>query len=571
MLFLIKLMKRIVDGSNYGFALPTLLIVSLVMLTVLVSAVSASSSISKELDNQYYRRYAKEAAESGAARATACLTKDLSVATWSVNSLTLRPETNCDGSVIGGASQYVYTTPTLRTKFTVGAVTTTATHVEVTTVGVTELFRQSNSASVRESYPFTLITNVPLGTVTSTYSSSGINQVCGIIDGQTWCWGVNSNGQLGNGTQNDTNVPVRVSRDSGVLLGKTDKLVAVGNLHACIVTTEDKVYCMGYNASGQIGDGSFTDRSVPTPVDTSTGLAGKTITDLVANDSSICAVASGDVYCWGSGAYGKLGNGSTSNQNKPVRVSTIGTTNGLTVTALGATPQGRFTCAVAGGKAYCWGDNDRGQLGDQTTSQRTSPVAVYAGGVLAGKTVTDIASAGGLALAAPNDDTTADRTRRAHACAATSDGGVYCWGSNQYGQMGQGTTSLTVQSQPIKVNGLLSGKFVTQVGAAYGTACALANDNTMYCWGSNQYGVIGDGTTTNRSSPTAVTVADPGLLGKTITNISGGVNRNCAVAGGNTYCWGFNNTGQLGDGTYTNRYVPTEVTFLKRRMPALYY
>ncbi len=564
-------MKRNISGQTRGFALPSILIASVVMLIVLLSAVSATAAVSKEIDAQYYKSFAKEAAQAGLARATSCISMDGNVATWSNNSLPLRPDKNCNGSQISGGDAYVYSSAKLRTTFNVGSVTITPSQIQVKATGTVELLRASNNAAVAQSYAYNISGNVPLGTVTSTFSGSGISQVCGIIDAQTWCWGSNSDGQLGNGTTTDTNIPVRVSRDAGGLSGKIDKYVAVGNLFACIVTTDNKVYCMGYNGAGQLGNGTTSSVSVPTAVDTSTGLAGKTITDISANESSACVIASGDVYCWGGGGYGKLGNGSTSNQTRPVRVSTIGTTNGLTVTALAATPQGRFSCAVAAGKAYCWGENDRGQLGDQTTSQRTSPVAVYDAGALSGKTVVGIAAAGGNPLSSPYDGTTADRTRRGHACARTSDGGVYCWGSNQYGQMGQGTASLTIQGAPVKVNGLLSSKTVTQIATAYGTPCALASDNTMYCWGQNSYGVIGDGTTTHRYSPTAVTVADPGLLGKTITLISGGVNRNCAIASGSTYCWGNNNIGQIGDGTYTNRYTPTEATLLKKRLPIIYF
>jgi alpha-tubulin suppressor-like RCC1 family protein len=564
-------MQQIIRRDSPGFALPSILIASIIMLTVLVAAVSAASSISKAVDDQYYLRHAKEAAESGAARATACLNKDLSVAVWSQNSLPLKPNTNCDGSAITGASAYVHTGTNFRTKFTVGTVTTSATHIKVTSIGETELLRASSSNSVRETHTYNLVTNVPLSVVTSTYSSSGIFEVCGIINGETWCWGDNNYGQLGDGTLTDSIVPVRTLRESGVLLGKTDKYVAVGNLTACIVTTTNEIYCMGHNASGQVGDGTTTNRSEPTLVDTSTGLAGKTITGIVANEGAMCAIASGDVYCWGSGAYGKLGNGSTTSSSIPVRASVIGTVNSKTVTGIASTPQSRSTCAIASGSAYCWGSNDRGQLGDQTTTQRNSPVPVYTGGALGARTVVDLAVAGGGEFNPAAAAGTADKTRRGHVCAATSDGKLFCWGSNQYGQMGQGTSSVTAQTEPIMVNGLLSTKTVVSTATAYATPCALTADNLMYCWGQNHYGQVGDGSTTHRYAPVAVTVQNPGLLGKTISYISGGVNRNCATADGSTYCWGLNGNGQLGDGTTINRSVPTEATFLKKRTNSMYY
>ncbi|MDB5168151.1 MAG: chromosome condensation regulator [Candidatus Saccharibacteria bacterium] len=572
MVSLSKPMQQIIRRDSPGFALPSILIASIIMLTVLVSAVSAASSISKSVEDQYYLKHAKEAAESGAARANACLNKDLSVAVWSQNNLPLKPNTNCDGSVVTGASAYVHTGSNFRTKFTVGTVTASASHIKVTSIGETELFRTSSPSSVQETYTYNLVTNVPLSEVTSTYSSSGIFEVCGIINGEAWCWGDNNYGQLGDGTLTDSNVPVRTLRESGALLGKTDKYVAVGNLTACIVTTTNEIYCMGHNSAGQVGDGTTTNRSVPTPVDTSTGLAGKTITGIVANEGVMCAIASGDVYCWGSAGWGKLGNGqATTNALKPVRVSMIGATDGKTVTEIASTPQSRSSCAIAAGQAYCWGYNDRGQLGDQTTTQRNSPVPVYTGGALGTRTVVDLAVAGGAEFDAAAAAGTPDKTRRGHACAVTSDGKLFCWGSNQYGQMGQGTSSVTAQMEPIMVNGLLSTKTVVSTATAYATPCALTADNLMYCWGSNHHGVVGDNTTTHRYAPVAVVVQNPGLLDKTITFITGGVNRNCAIASGTTYCWGLNSQGQLGDGTYTSRYVPTEAIFLKKRTNSLYY
>lgn len=461
-------------------------------------------------------------------------------------------------------------TPTIRSSFTIGAVVPQTASMKVSATSKVELLRSTGGSSVWQTYATNTVINVPLGVVASTASASGIFQVCGIIDAQTWCWGHNDKGQLGTGDYTDTTVPVRVARLAGALQGKTDKLVAAGDLYACLVTTTNEVYCMGYNWAGQIGDGTTTSRNVPTAVDTSTGLAGKVITDLITTDSTTCVVANGDVYCWGRGTNGDLGNGSSSNQTKPVRVANIGQWMGKPVTAIAGTPTGHFACAIAAGAAYCWGQNDRGQLGDRTTTDRNAPVAVYTGGVMSGKTIVDIAAAAGNPNNPAADPGTADGMRRGHACAVTSDGGLYCWGSNQYGQMGQGSTSLSVQSQPIKVNGLLSGKNVIKVATAYATPCALTDQNQMYCWGQN-VGAVGDGTTTDRYSPTPVVLQDPGLLGKTITFISGGVNRNCAVADGSTYCWGNNSEGQIGDGTTVRRTVPTEASFLKKRLPSIYF
>lgn len=564
--------------SEKGFALPSLLIISVVMLIIMCSSVSAVGTTRTALNEQYYSQLARETAESGANRATACMAQDAGVATWSNNSMNLYPNSNCDGSILGGASAYTFSSATVRASFTVGTVVSQNASLKVNVSSMVELLRTDGSSTVWRTYSHSMVENVPLGVVASTYSTSGIFQVCGVIDAQTWCWGHNDQGQLGDGTggdgttAHDSTVPVRVARLAGGLQGKMDKYVAAGNLFACIVTTDDLVYCMGDNVNRTLGDGTTTDRNVPTAVDTTTGLAGKTITGITASDAHVCVIASGDVYCWGAGGLGRIGNGSTANQSKPTRVSTIGTVNGKTVSKIASTPVLRSTCALlSSGQVWCWGNNDRGQLGDQSTTDRTSPVAVYTGGALSGKTAIDIAMGGGYQVSATNDNTTPDKTRRGTACVATSDGGVYCWGANQYGQLGQGSTSLTAQTSAVQVGGLLTGKTVVQVGTAYATPCALTNTGVMYCWGQNVNGAVGDGTKIDRSTPTAVVVQSPGLQGHTITSISGGVNRNCAIADGSTYCWGLNTDGQIGDGTLITRTVPTEATFLKRRLPSVYF
>jgi alpha-tubulin suppressor-like RCC1 family protein len=564
--------------TRSGFALPTLLIASVVMLIILSTAVSAVGVTRVALNDQYYNQIAREAAESGANRAVACMAQDSGSATWSNNGDNLYPNSNCDGTILAGASAYTLSTPSLRASYTVGTVVSQNASLKVNVTSTAEVLRATSDASVWRTYATDTVVNVPLGVVSSTYSASGTYEVCGIIDAQTWCWGHNDKGQLGNGlggdgtTTYDSAVPVRAARVAGALQGKMDKFVVVGNLYACIVTTDNLVYCMGNNMYGMLGDGTTTNRNTPTAVDTTTGLAGKTITDIAATDSHVCVVASGDVYCWGSGGYGRMGNGGTTNQLSPSLVSTIGASNGKPVVQVATTVVMASTCAVlADGTAWCWGRNDRGQLGDQTTTTRLSPVPVYMGGALAGKTIIDIAMGGGSSVSSPTDGSTADKTNRGTTCAATSDGGDYCWGSDQYGQIGRGTSTLTPQTSPVLVGGALAGKKVVQVGMAYATPCALTDTGVMYCWGQNTNGQVGDGTTTVRYTPTAVTVSNPGLLGHTISYISGGANRNCAIADGATYCWGYNGDGQIGDGTFITRTVPTEATFLRRRLPAIYF
>lgn len=571
---------KLMSTHRDGFALPTILIASVVMLMVMVTAIQAAASISVGLNNQYYNKVAEEAAESGAAKAQNCLKANNYIAGWGT-AKPLKPNTDCNGNVMSGWSSYVLDDASgMRTSFTVGSATTTSTAVTMTVNSTFDLLRTSNS-SVWRTYSASLKVSVSQGVNAATDLSSGIYEVCGVFDGQTWCWGTNDQGQLGIGAPSGGNtlVPAKVSRAAGGLSGKTDKMVAVGNLRACIVTTDNLIYCMGDNSGATLGDGTNTDRAVPTPVVTTTGLAGKTITGIVEGSDFTCAIASGDIYCWGQATYGQLGGGNTTNKSVPTLVGTIGQSVGKPVTEIATTPQLYSACAIATvatvGKAYCWGHNERGQIGDGTyNTDRLVPTAVSTSGALLNKSVLHIATGGGFPYGAtPYDDSTPDKTRRAHACVVTSDWGLYCWGSNQYGQMGQGSASLTRQLVPIQVTGgSLFGKLVSQVATSYADVCALNRDTPpiLSCWGQNDNGSVGNNSTNDVYSPTPV-VTTSGLAGKTITDINGGVNRNCVIASGVNYCWGYNSNGQLGDGTTITRLVPTEASVLRRFSPTILY
>jgi len=540
------------------------------MLAVMLAAIQAATSIILGLHTQYYSRLADEAAESGANYAAACMKANGMTTPWVTAGKQLAANTDCSGNVISGANTYIEQSTTTRTSFVVDNATSDSNVVRLSITGTTELLR-SATGNVWRTYTQHLVSNVSMGSVVASYISSGGQESCGIISGQTWCWGLNTDGQLGNGTTTDSNVPVQVSRLTGGLAGKTDKMVAVGNWAACIVTTDNLIYCMGHNYVGQLGDGTATDRHVPTAVDMSTGLAGKTITDIAAGPDQTCVVASGDVYCWGGDEHGQLGINSTSTSLKPVLVQVIGASRSLPVTELSSTIYMPYTCAIANGAVYCWGDNTRGQLGDGTTTDKYVPTSVITTSGIGSRQAISIATGANYPATYPTYSSTANGMETGQSCAAMTDGTAFCWGANQYGQMGQGTTSLTPQTQPIQLGGALAGKKVIQVSTAMSTPCAMTDEVKIYCWGLNVFGSVGDGTTTDRYTPTPVVVQDPGLLGKTPIVLTSGGNRNCTIASNKAYCWGLNSDGQLGDGTYTNRSVPTEAKYLSRVQPIAYF
>jgi alpha-tubulin suppressor-like RCC1 family protein len=218
----------------------------------------------------------------------------------------------------------------------------------------------------------------PLG-ASSISSSEGHS--CFIDGGQAFCWGDNSSGELGTGSGvSSSSVPVAVDM-SGVLAGKTLTQITTGSLFTCALDSSGAAYCWGDNSSGELGDGSDADSTVPVAVDTSGVLAGKILTKISAGLTQACALdTSGAAYCWGARGLGD-GNTSTIHTSVPVAVTTSGALAGKTLTQIAAS--GSYTCALdSAGAAYCWGDNEFGELGDGTTTSSSVPVAVDTTGVL---------------------------------------------------------------------------------------------------------------------------------------------------------------------------------------------
>ena len=351
-------------------------------------------------------------------------------------------------------------------------------------------------------------------------------------------WGNNAYGQLGNDSATDSGVPVAVRADSGVLAGRTLTAIVAGWQHSCAVA-DGKVFCWGDNEYGQLGNDSTADSAVAVAVNTLGVLNGKTVTAIAAGEFHTCAVADGKAYCWGWNPSGQLGNDSTADSHVPVAVEAdSGVLAGGTVTAI--TAGGYHTCAVADGQAYCWGLNFYGQLGNDSTTNSLVPVAVTATtGVLAGRTVTAI-SAGWR-----------------HTC-AVADGTGYCWGYNAFGQLGNDSTPDSVVPVAVTATtGVLGGKTVIAITAGFLHTCAAA-DGQAYCWGNNGNGQFGNDSTSPSKVPVPVVTSGP-LNGKTVTAITAGVRHTCAVADGTAYCWGGNYYGQLGNDSTTDSKVPVAV------------
>ncbi len=259
-------------------------------------------------------------------------------------------------------------------------------------------------------------------------------------------------------------------------------------------------------------------------------------TAIAAGLGHTCALtSSGGVRCWGNNGRDQIGGGTTSNRLTPVAVS--GLSSGVTAIAAGV----RHSCALTNaGGVRCWGANIRGALGDGTTSRRPRQVVDVSG-----------LSSGVTAIAAGHD----------YSCAVTSSADVKCWGYNRWGQLGDGTTS--DRSTPVDVSGLSSG--VTAISAGGTHSCAPMSSGGVKCWGRNNYGQLGDGTTSTSLTPVDVS----GLRGGA-TAIAAGSFHSCALRrSGGVKCWGLNSTGQLGDGTMSDRRTPVAVVGLGRAKATL--
>ncbi len=332
------------------------------------------------------------------------------------------------------------------------------------------------------------------------------------------CWGWNAVGQLGDETVTQRLTPTAVS---GMTTGAA--AIAAGYWHTCAVMAGGTLACWGDNTYGELGDGSTLHRATVIGV---TGLSSG-IAAVAAGGFHNCALTTGQgVVCWGNALNGQLGNGTNTGGTTPVAVTGLGT--GVSAVAGG----GFHNCALnVSGGVVCWGSNGYGQLGDGTATERWVPTAVSGLGT-------------GVSAIAPG---------YMHTCALTA-GGVVCWGNNTYGELGDGTT--TDRWVPTAVSGLGSG--VSAITAGRRHTCALTTGGGVKCWGSNANGQLGDGTTTDRWVPTVVSG-----LGSGVTAVSAGGFHTCALTtGGGVVCWGQNNNGQLGDGTTTQRLTPTAVSGL---------
>ena len=314
--------------------------------------------------------------------------------------------------------------------------------------------------------------------------------------------------------------------------------VSVGFEYACAVLKTGKLACWGNNANGKLGDGTTAKRA--TPVEVALG-EGNSAVAVIARSNHTCAILGDNtVKCWGANNLGQLGDGSRTRRDGPVAVD-LGESRTARILRAGW----NHTCALLDDNSVkCWGHNLYGQLGDgsATTSVMTTPVAVNLGDDKA------------IAIAAGGESS----------CALLEDNSLKCWGRNNYGQLGDGTTTHR-DGAPIATT-LPDGKSAMAVSIGVENACAILDDNSLACWGRNEEGQLGVDTSSNETCTVSSvdydcvktpTMVDLGA-GRTAMAVTAGNTHTCALLDDNSVaCWGQNNYGQLGDGTIVDKSTPT--------------
>ena len=401
--------------------------------------------------------------------------------------------------------------------------------------------------------PSNLITNTTAQPPQSLGIDLGDNYSCALtISEGVKCWGDGANGRLGNGATGDKTTPVDVHTsvtDTNPLSGIA--AISAGNLHACVLTTNEGVKCWGQGTNGRLGNGTASGHS-STPVDVHTsGTDSNPLSGIAAISTGnlhACALTiSEGVKCWGAGANGRLGNGATGEKTTPVDVHTSGTDSnplsGIAAISIG----GFHSCALTTDKVKCWGYGGHGQLGNGDSGEKTTPVDVHT-------SVTDTN---------PLSSIKSISSGSLHTCALTTGNKVKCWGYGGNGQLGNGAKSNENTPVDVHTSGTDTNPLsdIAAISSGKYHTCALTTSEGVKCWGQGTSGKLGNGATSDKTTPvdvhTSVTDSNP-LSG--IAAISAGGDHTCALTiSEGVKCWGKGTSGELGNGAKSTKTTPVDV------------
>jgi alpha-tubulin suppressor-like RCC1 family protein len=354
--------------------------------------------------------------------------------------------------------------------------------------------------------------------VTGMVSAGGFHSLALDASGRVWAWGYNGYGQLGDATTTDRLTPVQLPAFGASLV----VAVAAGRLHSLALTEDGRVWAWGYNYNGQLGDGTTTNRTAP--VELPAFSTNSAVALSAGQGHSLALTSDGRVWAWGYNAYGQLGDGTWTDRATPVQLPAF-STNTVTAVSAGAIHSLALT---ADGRVWAWGYNGNGQLGDGTSTSRNTPVQAMV--------------VGRVVQIAAGD----------HSLVRSSDDAFWAWGYNASGQLGDGTTSSRVI--PIRAP-FPPGGVTVAAGNASSLATALEGGVAVtLAWGANGNGQLGDGSTTPRLLPAAVSGLENAF------SLAEGEQHSLAIGlDGSVWSWGHNGYGQLGNGGRTDASIPAQV------------
>jgi len=355
-------------------------------------------------------------------------------------------------------------------------------------------------------------------------------------DHSLWCAGNQNNGELGNGNGSNVDVPTPAQVVDGTGPLTDVSAFGTGFVFGCAVRTGGAVHCWGRNYSGMLGNNSTTDSNKAVPVLKANGSGTAPLTgaiDVKAGGQSACALdTTGAVYCWGYNGDGELGNGSNADRHiaGPVMQGSAAFTGAEQLVS-----GDNFFCVKKAGDFWCWGDNSSGELGTGSNTDQPAPIKVAT--------------------------TTAFGAGNYHSCWVNPDTSVSCVGANWHAQLGQGSgNDYTGQDQnmpkPVVTDAGTPFMGAAEVTGGGAMTCARTTDGHLYCWGDNKYGQIGGGSPT----PTPAIVLDA-TTGKPLANVDHIVSKYAHICAHTTdagwKCWGRGRDGELGDGMARSRGLAT--------------
>lgn len=541
-----------------GFALPTVLIISIILLAIGASTLQLASAISRSLTDQHWNREAKLAAQAGVSFASSCLSAG--VTTWS----SLVPNKKCDGTTTLSPDPGIYIGSDMsanaspgrwRSTFTVATPATGADGVpRVDIIGKVEVVTLANIVVKTYTYSYNAV--ISLAGIASSQAASQISTIglgtdassCEVAaDQRVYCSGDNGKGNFGTGNTTPSLVPVLFGTGGSPspLAGKLFTDVSVGYRYTCAVTTERKIYCAGENGSGQLGNGNQSQQLSPVQFGPGIPSGSSRFVRVSAGTTHTCGVNNiQEIYCAGSNSNGQIGNnGGLGVFPVPQKLLSSPTGKKFTQVSVGD----KHTCALSTEQyVYCTGLNTSGQLG-RAGGQSLVAVKFAQAGVASALTFSQVSA--GLNSTCALSATTS----------AATDKFIYCAGSDASFGLGDGglATDQAVPVRSFNTGVPTTGKKFNQVsvgGASH--ICALGEDALIYCVGNNSNYQLGDGTAVARTDPVKFGDIGP-TLGVTYMQVSAGSLYTCGLAtNGAIYCTGNNSDGQQGSTTLTPRTQP---------------